>query len=622
MKGYLTSIVAVLVLFLLIVAPPAAAQKIQIEKLDDLPRHTYKIDIKAVELFDNNDALLKLAHEVQKDLEGDLEKYEIPDKSTLQNYYGMLGVIAIMDKRYDDYLKYYEMYIELEDKEAERLTTGLFTRSYLKADRENAEDMATAIKAEYNRLVNELPYDIVAANLKSAKASAEVRSRNLYVGIIDAEVQPVLDQSNGEMSKDIAEQIIGAGYTINYYLPYKQVVIDVLTEYLDANKVEKQDIWAEREVTLAEGEGKAPVVVCVWDSGTDLDVFKDHLWVNGNEVPENGVDDDNNGFIDDVHGIAYTLHSDKTPELLYPIGDIEKDRSRLQRLMKGLSDLQANIDSEESSELKKMMSQMKPEEVKPFLEDINKYGNFAHGTHVAGIALRGNPYAKLLTSRLTFDYRLIPDEPTVEQARKDSAATVENIQYFVDNGVRVVNMSWGGSLAAVEQALEANNAGGTPEERKALARQIYEIGKGGLYEAIQNASNILFITSAGNFDNDVKFEEILPSGFDLPNIMSVGAVDLAGDETSFTSFGKVDVYANGFEVPSHVPGGDEMRLSGTSQASPNVTNLAAKLLAVNPDLTPDQLFKLIVNAADVKTAGDREVKLLNPKKSFEMLLQM
>jgi subtilisin family serine protease len=183
-------------------------------------------------------------------------------------------------------------------------------------------------------------------------------------------------------------------------------------------------------------------------------------------------------------------------------------------------------------------------------------------------------------------------------------------------------MSWGGSIAGIEEALEKNNAGGTPEERKELSRQIFEIGKGGLYEGIKNTPEILYVTSAGNADNDVNFEEFIPSTFDLPNIMSVGAVDQAGDETGFTSFGKVDVYANGFEVESYVPGGDVLPMSGTSMSSPNVTNLAAKLIALRPDLTPTQVRELIEKTAEEHQAGDRTVMLMHPKESLKMLESM
>jgi len=102
-------------------------------------------------------------------------------------------------------------------------------------------------------------------------------------------------------------------------------------------------------------------------------------------------------------------------------------------------------------------------------------------------------------------------------------------------------------------------------------------------------------------------------------LMTVGAVDQAGDETSFTSFGEtVDVYANGFEVDSYIPGGDRMKFSGTSMSSPNVVNLAAKLLAVNPDLKPADLMRLIEEGSDPRDNG--RYSLINPKTSFKMMM--
>jgi subtilisin family serine protease len=71
-------------------------------------------------------------------------------------------------------------------------------------------------------------------------------------------------------------------------------------------------------------------------------------------------------------------------------------------------------------------------------------------------------------------------------------------------------------------------------------------------------------------------------------------VNQAGDETSFTSYGDtVVVDADGYNVESYVPGGSKLQLSGTSMASPNVVNLAAKLFALQPSLTPAQVIDLI-----------------------------
>jgi len=133
-------------------------------------------------------------------------------------------------------------------------------------------------------------------------------------------------------------------------------------------------------------------------------------------------------------------------------------------------------------------------------------------------------------------------------------------------------------------------------------------------------SSDLFVAAAGNADNDVEFDEDIPSSFDLPNLLIVGAVDQAGDPTSFTSSGRtVEVYANGFEVDSYVPGGARMRMSGTSMASPNAANLAGKILAVKPEMSPPEVIELIKKAADHKPSGDRTILLINPKKTLSLL---
>jgi subtilisin family serine protease len=65
-----------------------------------------------------------------------------------------------------------------------------------------------------------------------------------------------------------------------------------------------------------------------------------------------------------------------------------------------------------------------------------------------------------------------------------------------------------------------------------------------------------------------------------------------------------------------------MKLSGTSMSSPNVTNLAAKLFALRPDLTPSLVRTLIEEGSDETKAGDRTVRLINPKTSLELLAEM
>jgi hypothetical protein len=55
---------------------------------------------------------------------------------------------------------------------------------------------------------------------------------------------------------------------------------------------------------LLEGRTSKPVIVAVIDNGVDIDHedLRNVIWTNTKEIPNNGIDDDDNGFIDDVHG--------------------------------------------------------------------------------------------------------------------------------------------------------------------------------------------------------------------------------------------------------------------------------------------------------------------------------
>ncbi|HUU85118.1 MAG TPA: S8 family serine peptidase, partial [Phycisphaerae bacterium] len=406
---------------------------------------------------------------------------------------------------------------------------------------------------------------------------------------------------------------------LNERLPLKDEIVGVYQELIDANKSDKPDIWAARSVTLNEDEKLTPVLVAAWDSGTDPSVFTDLLWSNPYEKPDGG-DTDGNGYVDDVHGIAYDIHANRTTGLLCPLGDAADRMPTVMGHLKGLMDLQAAIDSPEATALKQHMAGLDPADVQGFIEDLGLAGNYAHGTHVAGIMTEGNPFAKLLIARLSYDHHMTPVARTVEWGTRDGAKCRDTVEYFKKHGVRVVNMSWGEAQEDAEDSLEKNGIGASAEERRELARKVFALQKEGLYEAIKDAPDILFVCAAGNADNDVEFDQYIASSFDLPNLLVVGAVDQAGDPTSFTSTGRtVQVYANGFEVESYVPGGQRMKMSGTSMASPNVANLAAKVLAIAPDMTPPKVIKLIKKGADKKTVGPQSFLLMNPKQTIKKI---
>ncbi|MGA0026072.1 MAG: S8 family serine peptidase [Marivivens sp.] len=266
--------------------------------------------------------------------------------------------------------------------------------------------------------------------------------------------------------------------------------------------------------------------------------------------------------------------------------------------------------------LKRVVATLKPEQVKQFQEELSLAGLYTHGTHVAGIAVEGNPFARVFTATMRWEHRSEPVKPTEELSPRTAEAYRQIVHSFKDQKVRVVNMSWRDGASAYEGMLAWHNVGKTPEEHKAMALKLFAIERDALRDAIASAPEILFVAGSGNEDNSADFEKYIPAGFNLPNLLTVGAVDKAGEETSFSTFGKtVVVHANGFEVESFLPGGDRVKFSSTSMASPQVANLAAKLFALNWRLTVAQVREAILEGAE----RNGRVNLINPRKSAELL---
>ena len=606
-----------LLLVLFIFQTSIHAQRDTIKSVDEIPRFTYKIDSLASVVYTDKSQFRQLYLEVEKNYLSLNDKYVILDATFKKSLLSTLQSIDIFEKRYDEGRAKTEMIKSLQEKPAQKATSGILSVTYLNTianQHPESEKFKADYKSELEKLVNPLPYDLVGDNIKSSKSSMEIFSDNLIEGLIKENIDPASE--GGELSGDFAGALINYKYLSKYILPYKNEVVVVYKKYLDDNHVEKKDIWSDRAADLSGRSNLHPVNITIWDSGVDEALYPNNMYVNKKEKIDN-IDNDGNGYIDDVNGIAYDLHDNKISGNLIDLSDEQKvDVSETLQLYKGLKDLQSNIDSEAADAFKKKMSELTPEEVKPFIENLNFFGNYAHGTHVAGIAVKDNPAAVLQVSRITFNYKLMPELPTIEKAKKNAIVTTETIEYYKATGVRVVNMSFGGSAQGIESDLEKNGVGNDAEERKRMAREIFDIGKKAFYEGMKNAPDILFIAAAGNSDEDSEFYDAIPSSFDLPNILTVGAVDLAGEETSFSSFGdNVDVHANGFDVESFVPGGDRLKMSGTSMSCPNVANLAGKILAINPKLGVEDIKNYIISYSDI--SEDWRTILMNPKATIE-----
>ncbi len=600
---------ATLIISMAMAGVSVAAEKQRIEKESDLPRFSYKISEPLEKIVKDKTLFAKTTVKIRADMEGVLEKYEIADKASHRQYLESLMLLDFLLENYDEALVKSEKVRALEEKPADKLLAALRLRAMVAAVKKtgslNTPEYFELVKQFIDKEISAYSYTVIANDIKSMKASAEVIGEGRLLGGVKDVLQKTVDKNGGNLSSDLAEVLINVRYSLETALPLKKTLIATYGAYLDRNKIEKADIWAARNIALSATGNYQPVNVAVWDSGVDGKLFPKQLLTDASGK---------------LASIAFDLESKPSKDALYPIPKgLTKELPMLLSRTKGFSDLQSNVDSSEASEVKQLLSSLKSEQFQPTMEKLGLVGNFVHGTHVAGIAVDGNPWARLVNARISFDYKLQPNPcPSLALSKRGALAHQAYVDFFKKNKVRVVNMSWGGSVKGGESSLESCGIGKTTEERQKLARTYFEIEKKALIKAFSSAPEILFITAAGNSNSDSSFGEFIPSSIVLPNLLTVGAVDKAGDEAPFTSYGPtVKVHANGYQVESYLPGGSRVALSGTSMASPNVANLAAKILAVKPSLKPQEVIAIIQDTAEETSDGRR--KLINPIKAVQKL---
>ena len=172
--------------------------------------------------------------------------------------------------------------------------------------------------------------------------------------------------------------------------------------------------------------------------------------------------------------------------------------------------------------------------------------------------------------------------------------------------------------------LDANNNGTNSDAERAidyatdvcipiLNYSIYsQYDYNGLRSAIQNYPG-LFVCAAGNDNQNNDENGCYPSNYDFTNLITVGSITNTNGEKRFDSnYGQatVDIFAPGDNIASTYPyelyffSNQDYTIdvgyyikSGTSMAAPFVAGVAALMLSINPDLTPQQLKSTIMNNA-------------------------
>jgi subtilisin family serine protease len=603
-----------LVWLLLLVAPFACAQsnaKKKVTSQADLPRFSYPVTGPASELVQADDATFNVfAAKVRNDLDTVFRDYEIDDKSTLRTLLSAKLDFQELGGDYPGALETIEALRALQEKPSAKLITGLFARARLQAaidvNATHGSAFTQAFLKHYHEAIDSLPWDVVQDSMKASYAGSRLYTKSVAVGDVKTEIDPAVEKS-GSLDNHEAWSLIGTRNAVQSVIPVLGARGEVLKQYIAAHNVVKPDIWAAREVTITKDQNLSPVLVAIWDSGIDVSLFPDQLFTDPKPTPSG------------THGIAFDDRGDPSATWLYPLTtEQQKAYPEFRNQIQGRLDIENGIDSPEADALQKKFATLSAEEIHQLFEGDKVLGFYVHGTHCAGIAVRGNAAARLVVARFNDQLPDLPFAPTPEWARHLGAAFQQMSDYFRTRNVRVVNMSWGDEPQEFETWISKTGGGADPSARKQRAAELYAIWRAAIETAIKNAPNTLFVTAAGNSDSDSGFIEDVPASLHLPNLIAVGAVNQAGEETSFTSYGStVVVDADGYNVESYVPGGARVRLSGTSMASPNVVNLAAKLFALDPSLTPAQVVDLIKQGASASEDGRRH--LIDEKRSVALL---
>ncbi len=451
---------------------------------------------------------------------------------------------------------------------------------------------------------------------------------------------------------------------------------------------------------LLAGKVGAPVIVAIIDSGVDAqhEDLKDVMWVNPGEIAGNGIDDDGNGYVDDINGWNFIgnkdgrnvgadnlevtrvyarmrdkfakldtnklskkelLEFEEYKELRTDIGDKRTNfgqrMAQYGGMLQTLERLQEELGKDFSGEQLEAFTTSDPQlgMMKTIVENTLSEGasvaelheeldgaftyfrdqyeynwnpdfdaraivgdNYAdsyeqgygnndvqgpdafHGTHVAGIvaAKRGNGLGMdgVADNARIMSVRAVPNG---DERDKDVANA---IRYAVDNGAKVVNMSFGKGYSWDKEAVD---------------------------KAVKYAdkNDVLLVHAAGNSAEDTDASDNFPReafeqrGFfkflkkKYPsNWLEIGALSWQPGEdavATFSNYGRsnVDIFSPGVDIYSTTPDNEYKNASGTSMASPVTAGVAAMLRSYFPELKAKEIKEIILESGDRQ--GGRMVKL-------------
>lgn len=209
-----------------------------------------------------------------------------------------------------------------------------------------------------------------------------------------------------------------------------------------------------------------------------------------------------------------------------------------------------------------------------------------HGTHVSGVigAVGNNNYGM---AGICWKASILPIRVLDENGSGSLATALEAVEYAMDRGAKVINLSFGGYSNGNIQALWQSTLNRAQNE------------------------GVLIITAAGNDNLNLDTNPYYPASLSSSNLLRVMAINHQGNKVSSSNYSpnKIHVAAPGYLIYStynrFLGGGDAFHyLTGTSMATPFVSATAAMIWAQNPHLSAAQVKEAILKETnnDLKTS--------------------
>lgn len=312
------------------------------------------------------------------------EKSKEPNVSENKN--NVDNKIGDPDKRID----YQKIIYETKDEDY-RKSVKLAKGSFVVVRKENKN--TTPIQEEqWYKDAKATGSEVIMEDTVKDDNGKEVKQVSYKITTDEKDIWSIIDNTNSQNTVEIAEPVYKY-FTSEESVPSAEDNKGMDKQwYLKDQKLEA--VWGNEDYGNTAGEG---TVVAVIDTGVDYnhEDLQDNIWTNSAEVSgQKGTDDDNNGYVDDVHGINL-IDPNETP--------------------------------------------------------MDDHG---HGTHVAGIiSMENNNVGGV---GIAYKSKIMPIKAGGSDGTFNSTDIAKGIEYAYKNGADVINMSFGSSAhsALIENALQ------------------------------------------------------------------------------------------------------------------------------------------------------------------------